>query len=158
MQLATRAEVHVPLPPERVFDVAVACETFPRILRPLGPIPGIAQARMLDAPGPATGARRRIELTDGSSLDEELLAVERPSRHTYRWLGPPARPLGLLVRRGTGDWSFVPEAGGTRVVWSYRFELSSPLAAPLAWPVVLLFRRWMAAGLEALRAELASRP
>jgi hypothetical protein len=65
-------------------------------------------------------------------------------------------PLALLVRQGTGDWSFAPEAGGTRLVWVYRFELTSPLAWPLAALVVGLFRRWMAKGLAALRAELVA--
>ena len=58
MEIATRTELHVPLPPEAVFDRAVACETFPRILLPLGPIPGVARAEMLDGGEPKAGARR----------------------------------------------------------------------------------------------------
>jgi hypothetical protein len=109
---------------------------------------------MLAGGEPKVGARRRIELTDGSVMGEELLAFERPLRHAYRWTDPPALPLSLLVRRGTGDWTFTPEAGGTRIAWSYRFELTSPLAWPLAALVALLFRRWMAQGLAELRALL----
>jgi hypothetical protein len=157
MEIATRTEQHVPLPPEAVFDRAVACETFPRILLPLGPIPGVARAEMVGGGEPKAGAQRRIELTDGSVMGEELLAFDRPRRHAYRWLDPPALPLSLLVRRGTGDWSFTPEAGGTRIAWSYRFELTSPLAWPLAALVALLFRRWMAQGLAELRTLLLER-
>jgi hypothetical protein len=158
LEISTRTEIHVPRPAEVVFDRAVACETFPRILRPLGPIPGVARAELPGGGEAKPGARRRIELTDGSAIGEEILALERPRQHTYRWLDPPAMPLALLVRRGTGDWTFTPEAGGTRIVWAYRFELSSPLAWPAAVLVVRLFRRWMAQGLAALRELLVDGP
>jgi hypothetical protein len=139
--------------PERVFDFAVACETFPRVLLPLGPLPGVSGAEMQGGVAPAPGARRRIRMTDGSSLTEELLAFERPSRHRYRWADPRA-PLGWLVRSGEGDWSFTPSPRGTRIRWSYRFELTHALAAPLAWPIVWLFRSWMSRGLERVREAL----
>ncbi len=62
----TRAEIYVPRPPEQVFDFAVACDTFPRILHKMGPVPGIAKAEMVDAPTPRSGARRRVTMTDGT--------------------------------------------------------------------------------------------
>jgi len=156
MEISTRSEVHVPRPPEVVFDRAVACETFVRILRPLGPIPGIARAEILGDGQLRAGAQRRIELTDGSVMGEEILSFERPRLHAYRWQDAPAMPLALLVRRGTGEWSFAPEAGGTKVAWAYRFELTTPLAWPAAALVARLFRRWMAQGLAALRDDLAA--
>src|SRR5262245_35546230 len=138
MQLGTRAEIEVARPVERIFDFAVACETFPRVLLPLGPLPGVSGAEMLDGAEPKPGARRRILLSDGSSVLEELLAFERPLRHCYRWVEPPRGALALLVRQGQGDWRFAPSARGTRIAWSYRFELTSALAAPLALPIVWL--------------------
>ena len=156
MRLHARAEIHVPRPPATVFDFAVACETFPRVLHPLGPIPGIAKAEMIDAPAPRTGARRRITMTDKSVIDEELVAFERPVRHRYRWLDPPASAFSWLVRSGEADWSFEPAGDGTKIVWTYVFELTSPLAYPLAAPVVLLFRRWMLRGLTQIRAALGA--
>lgn len=154
MQLGTHAEIEVARPAERVFDFAVACETFTRVLLPLGPLPGVQRAEMLDGAEPKAGARRRILLSDGTSVLEELLAFERPLRHCYRWVEPPRGALALLVRGADGDWRFSTTARGTRIAWSYRFELSSALAAPLALPIVWLFRSWMKRGLERVREAL----
>jgi uncharacterized protein YndB with AHSA1/START domain len=154
MQLATRAEIEIARSPGEVFDLAASCDGFPRFLHPLGPVPGVAGAEMLDASAPKPGARRRVRMTDGSTMDEELLAFERPTRHRYRWAHPPAPPFSLLVRGGEGDWTFSPAGDGTRIAWDYRFELTTPLVYPLAAVVVLLFRRWMAGGLGRLRTLL----
>jgi hypothetical protein len=155
VKLRARAEVHVPKPPEAVFDFATACETFPRILLPLGPVPGIAKAEMLGAGAPRAGARRRIGMTDGSTIDEEILAFDRPGLHRYRWLNRPAPPFSWLVRGGEAEWTFAPSQGGTRIVWTYAFELTTPLVAPLGAAVIAVFRRWMMRGLEGVRSALA---
>jgi len=156
MHVSARAEEHVSRPPEQVFDFATACETFPKVLLPLGPVAGIAHADLLDGDGLRTGARRRIVLTDGSIIDEEVLAFERPTRHRYRWLNPPPAPFAWIVRGGEGDWTFTSFRDGTTIVWIYRFELTSPIVYPIAALVVVLFRRWMARGLAKVRAQLTA--
>lgn len=157
MQIEVRAAIDVARPPEEVFDFAVACETFPRILHKLGPIPAITHLEMLDGRPLETGARRRVELGDGSVLLELIVALERPRRHRYRWLGPPAAPFNLLVRVGEGDWLFSPHDGGTRIAWTYTFDLTTPLVYPLARLVLGLFRRWMQRGLDQIREQLPAR-
>ena len=154
MQISARVEEHVPRPPEQVFDFATACETFPKVLIPLGPVAGIAHADLLDGDRLRTGARRRIVLTDGSIIDEEVLTFERPSRHRYRWLNPPPAPFAWIVRGGEGDWTFTSFRDGTTITWTYRFELTSPVVYPLAALVIGLFRRWMARGLANVRTQL----
>jgi len=47
------------------------------------------------------------------------------------------------VRSGTGNWDFIEAEGGTRIVWTCTFGLTSPVAHPLAIPIVLLFKRWL---------------
>lgn len=157
MRIETVTETDVARPPAEVFDFAVACETFPRVLLAFGPLPGIVRAEMRDGAEPKPGALREIHLTDGSMVEEEVLAFDRPVCHRYRWTHPPAPPLGWLVRSGEGEWRFEPSPRGTRITWRYRFELSHVLAAPLALPVVALFRRWMARGLSRIRDELEER-
>ncbi len=156
MRISERAEIHVPRPVEQVFDFSVACETFPRVLHPLGPIAGIAKAEMVDAVSPRTGARRRIHMTDGSAIEELLVAFDRPKRHRYRWLNRPAPPFSWLVRGGESDWTFAPSDGGTSIVWVYSFDLTTPLAYPLAAPIAFLFRRWMMRGLFRIRSDLTA--
>jgi len=154
MQLTTRARIQVPRPPDQVFDFAVSTESFPRMMQPLGPIPGIVSMEMQGGARPARGARRRVTMTDGSVINEELLAYERPTRHQYRWLDPPKFPFSLLVKRGEGDFRFAPAEGGTRIEWTYRFQLTTPLVVGMTLPVLFLFRRWMKQGLTRIRDEL----
>jgi hypothetical protein len=148
VKLKVHASHVVGAPTEKVFDFAVASENLPRILRGLGPIPGITSIEMLDGAALAPGARRRVRMSDGSDILEEVTALDRPRRHSYRWLNAPAAPFSLLVRRAEADWIFTASAQGTRIEWTYRFELTSPLAAPLAALVMILFKRWMRRGLE----------
>lgn len=155
MKISMQAEFEVERPVEEVFDFATSCEGFPLFLFPLGPIPGITSARMVDSPIPKTGARRDILLTDGDTIQEVLLAYDRPSRHNYRWLNRPAPPFSWLVRGGEGDWIFTATPRGTRIVWVYHFELTSPLAIIPAPPLKFFFRRWMQKGLERLPAALS---
>lgn len=154
MSLQVRATREIDAPPERVFDVAVACETLPSLLQKLGPIPAITAMHLVDGARLATGVQRLVQMSDGTMLREEVLELDRPRRHRYRWLSPPAFPFSLLVRSAEGDWLFTASARGTRVEWTYTFELTSPLARPLALPARALFRRWMAQGLSNLAATV----
>jgi uncharacterized protein YndB with AHSA1/START domain len=156
MRLDTRAVVIVDRPRAEVFDFAVANPTLPRVLAKLGPIPGVTGAEFIAGGSLAAGAQRRVSMSDGSVIEEEVLEVERPRVHRYRWLRGLRPPFSLLVRSGEACWTFSDASGGgTRVEWVYTFELRSPLAYPVAAPVVLLFRRWMQRGLDRLRSELA---
>ena len=150
------AAVDVERPLEQVWDFAVAAETFPRLMHPLGPIPGIARVEMLGGRPLERGAERLVTMTDGSEVLEEILDAERPSRHRYRWLRPPAPPFNLLVRTGEGDWRFAAAGRGTRVEWTYTFDLTSALAYPLAVVVLQLFRRWMQRALDRLPQEMGA--
>ena len=155
MQLQVRSSIEVDAAPERVFDFATALENFPRVLRRYGPIPGIDSIHMLDGAAPAAGARRVVRMTDRSEIVEQVLDLDRPRRHRYRWLNPPAPPFSWMVERGEGDWLFSACARGTRIEWTYTFDLTSPLAAPFARPILAIFRRWMQRGLRAIAAALA---
>jgi len=99
MKLQARARVEIPAGIEPVYDLAVDLATFPRMLQAQGPIPGIARIEMEPGATPAPGARRRVSLTDGSSIGEEILALTRPTRHHYRWLEPPKPPRSSQRRR-----------------------------------------------------------
>lgn len=155
MRVSRRAEFEVERPVEEVFDLATACDGFALFLFALGPVPGVASSRMIDAPAPRAGARRDVLLTDGDIIHEELLAYDRPSRHRYRWLNRPSPPFAWVVKGGEGDWTFSATQKGTLVVWMYYFELTSPLAIVLAPPLLWFFGRWMQKGLERLPAALA---
>jgi uncharacterized protein YndB with AHSA1/START domain len=155
MELRTRAQITISRPCEQVFDFAVANESLARVLEKLGPIPGVARIEYVGDGRLVPGAVRRVSMTDGSVLEEEVLEVERPRVHRYRWGRGLRPPFSYLVRTGEGCWTFIETERGTDVEWLYTFQLRSPLAAPVAAAVLLLFRRWMQAGLRRMRAELA---
>ncbi len=155
MKLSTQTSIVFPKPREEVFDFCTDDENTARTLRPLGPIAGVARVEMHEGQSLETGAHRTITMTDGVALVEEILDYTRPSRHQYRWVGGIKPPFAWLVRSGTGCWEFSEVSDGTRVVWSYVFELRSPLAYPLALPIISLFKRWMAQGLGAIATEMA---
>ena len=144
---------------ERVFGVATSCASFPRTMRALGPIAGIAHAELAQGHSSDSRGRRLITMTDGVVLDEEILIDERPYRSKYRWEGGLRPPFAWLVRAGGGDWRFSAEPEGTRIHWSYVFELRGGwIALPIAALIMhTLFRSWMARGLRAIDAELARR-
>lgn len=156
MELRTRAAVTVPRPRAEVFDFATTNEGLARLLRKLGPIPGIASAEFVVGGGLVAGAQRNVSMTDGSVIEEEILEVERPRVHRYRWLRGLRPPFSLMVRTGEACWTFRDgEGGGTDIEWTYVFQLRSALAAPVAAPTIMLFRRWMQRGLDRIAGELA---
>ncbi len=155
MELSTETSIVIPRPRGEVFDFCTNDDNTARTLRPLGPIAGVAKIQMHEGQSLETGAHRTITLTDGVTLEEEILDYTRPTRHQYRWVGGIKPPFSWLVRSGTGCWDFSEVNGDTRVDWSYVFELRSALAYPLALPVISLFKRWMAQGLGAIATEIA---
>lgn len=156
MKLTARASVEIPRPADRVFDFATSCEGFPRFIWAFGPIPRITRAEMVGGQSPEAGAQRHIHMTDGNVVEEELLAYDRPSRHHYRWLKPPAFPFSLIVRTAEGDWRFTTIKGATRIEWAYSFELTSVFVWPLSMPLIFIFRHWMHRTLERARTVLAT--
>lgn len=150
MKLDSKASVEIGRPREQVFDIAVDAKKLPAIMKRVGPIPGVSS---VDMEGELrAGARRKANMSDGSVMGEEITVLERPRAYAYRWLNKPAAPFSLLVRGADSDWNFAETPGGSRVDWTYTFELTSPLAAPLAWAAIQLFGRWMRAALGELKA------
>jgi hypothetical protein len=154
MEITVSTSIVIPRPREEVFAFACRNDTFERNLRPRGLIAGIDKAEMFEGHALAEGSWRRISMTDGSVLEEVILDYTPPLKHRYRWTSGIKPPFSFLVRSGTGCWDFTEVGGGTRIDWSYVFELKSPLAYPFVLLIVPLFRGWLKQGLEAIRAEL----
>jgi len=153
-QISTSASVFIPRPREEVFARATDSTNTPELLRGRGPFAGITKVEMHEGQALATGSKRRVFMTDGTVLEEVILAFDPPATYRYGWEGGAKFPFSLLVRSGTGDWGFTEEEGGTRIVWTYTFGLTSPLAYPLAIPIAWLFKGWLQQGLDALRADI----
>lgn len=156
--ISTSASVLIPRPRDEVFARATDSTNTSEILSSRGPFAGITKVEMNEGQALATGSKRRVFMTDGTVLEEVILAFDPPVRYRYGWKGGAKFPFSLLVRSGTGDWGFTEEQGGTRIVWTYTFGLTSPLAYPLAVPIARLFKGWLQQGLDALRADIETAP
>jgi uncharacterized protein YndB with AHSA1/START domain len=151
MQVHTCASTEIPAAPERVFDLLVDYGNCAQFFRRWGPIPGVVSCVAIDENGDGR-PRRKLKLTDGSTHEEEILVLERPHCFRYRWLNAPAAPLNLVICTAETRWDFqeIRAGGGTRVIWTYHFEVTSPFAYPAALVLRALFNRWMVQALRRL--------
>jgi Polyketide cyclase / dehydrase and lipid transport len=140
------------------FEGASSTETLARIFPGKGPIPGVISAHVVGGGPIARGAVRRVKTKDGNELDETYIQFDRPSGYAYE-MSKFKLPLSLLMKKATGTWRFSPEAGGTRIVWTYSVELPSPLAAPFTALIVKKFMKdAMNLCLSILKSDLETHP
>jgi hypothetical protein len=124
--------------PAAVYVLSIDARRFPPLFTGFGPIPGLRRITLHDAV--AVGSTRELEDNSGLVMQERIDALDQDRRHAYTLSGLHP-PLAWLVRAGHADWTFTPVADGTQVVWTYAFELTSPLVWPLAWPLLQGFMR-----------------
>jgi hypothetical protein len=154
MRVSNTESIVVPGPREAVFERAFTLTEMPKLLRGWGPVPGVERAELIGGGEYAIGKIRRIHNTDGSSLDEEILAYAPPSAHEYRLFGDFRGLAKLLVTEGFGEWRFLEhDESRTEVRWTYEFTLTSPLAWPLAVPMMkIAFANMQRGTLKRLKA------
>lgn len=116
-------------PAERAF-YAISGIELPRVFTGYGPLPAVVGTRLQTIEWGRVGARRLVDLSDGSSVPEELTVWEPPRRFAYR-VGPFTGALGRLVRHADGEWSFVQAGDRTAISWTYAFAPRTPAAGVL---------------------------
>lgn len=152
MKILLHSERIIRAAPQAVYALSLDTSRFPTLFAGFGPIPGLRRIT-LHAPA-AVGATRDVEDLAGVVMRERIDALEAGRRHAYTLSGLQP-PLSWLVRTGAADWTFAPAGDGARVVWTYTFELTSPLAAPVAVPLLRIFMRGaMQRCLDAMGREL----
>jgi hypothetical protein len=120
---------------ERLFDVVVAEDVLPQVLRGYGPVPGVSGTRDLTGPWDTPGSTRTVVLDDGNTAREQVLGWERPRRFTYR-VDRFTSAIARLVDHGTGHWQFASSDNGSRFSWTYTFVTRNALSARLMAPFV----------------------
>ena len=136
MHVDLSADALIQALPEAVFALSIDPERFPPTFVGFGPVPPLRRI-VLHAP-PAVGSTRDVEGADGAFMLERITAFDPPHHHAYV-LSRLKAPLRWLAREGHADWRITPREGGTHVRWTYRFMLTSPLAWPLAFPILRVF-------------------
>jgi hypothetical protein len=154
MKVHTLAVAEFPVTQEKLFEEATSLDALAAVLRPVGPLPGVERAWIIGGGPVQKGAVRRVILTDGTPLDEQITDWEPPRKHAYTVKGFRG-PFGLLVKRAHSQWILSPLGEGTRISWRYEFELTSPAALPVALPLVkVAMRKLMDSTLANLRARV----
>jgi hypothetical protein len=139
MLVKTNALVEIAASPEVVFDFVTSLSNLPKVFRGYGPIPAIIKAEMADGGEMREGGVRRIENSDSSVIDEEIITFKKPERQSYRLVRGFKFPISLLIEFGGGDWNFTATAKGTRIDWAFYFMLTSPVFYPLGLLLVQVF-------------------
>ena len=138
--------------PGRAFALALDTELFPRLFRGKGLIPAVSRIIRLDDGPLRPGSRRRVESSDGNSVEETVLELVPPRRHRYRVSGFAA-PFGWWVRAAEADWLWTPHANGVHVHWRYRFDTRGGLSRRI---VAFIGQRYFAAAMQDCLAALAA--
>ena len=138
MNVLLRVEREISATVQATYALSLDAQRFPSFFTGFGPIPGLRRVTLL---GPlAVGSARELEDNAGLVMHERVDALDPPHRHAYTLSGLHP-PLSWLARAGHANWTFEPAAHGTRVVWTYDFELTSALAWPIAAPLLQGFMR-----------------
>jgi polyketide cyclase/dehydrase/lipid transport protein len=118
-----------------------------------GPIPPIKEVRDQDGEWHAAGQTRRVMLTGGGSMREELTSVDPPHSFGYT-LTEIKGPLASLVGHAEGQWVFTASGSATTVTWRWNIHASSALTAPLLPVLGWLWKGYARRSLETLSGLL----
>jgi hypothetical protein len=154
VRVTAQSSVRIARAPGVVFDFVTRPEAVAETFRGSGPVPGAVKSELATPGGMRVGAVRRVESSDGSVVDEEIIELARPSVQAYRLIRGLRPPFTWLVREAGGRWTFNADGDGTLVSWVFTFELRL-----LAWPLarallVPPFRRAMDLALAETKQRL----
>lgn len=151
MDLTITERVAIAARPEAVFDFITRPDAPARTFRGHGPVPGAVKAEIVGGGPVEVGAIRQVHNSDGSVVDEEIVALVPNERQGYRLVRGIERPLSWLVRGARGEWVLEPMGDATEVAWTFTFELRSFLVWPFARLVGGAFRKAMRKNLAETR-------
>lgn len=145
MQITTQVTVDIARGREEVFAFATATPTLPKIFRGKGLIPGVKSVEVAGAGGDGVvvikpGSVRHLQMTDGSTLDENFVEFERPCVIAYQMSGLRP-PLSLLVSSAGGRWVFTGDDKTTRITWTYTTTPRNLLVSPITALTIRVFMR-----------------
>lgn len=119
-----------------------------RLFRGKGPLPAVVRTFDQTGPWDVLGQTRRVELSDGQCLTEQVLTVSPPEKGQasfgYRVFGYSGF-IGSMTNEALGNWSFRQNGPATTVHWCYSFRPRNAFVAlPLRAVIGLIWSRYMA--------------
>lgn len=136
MKIHCQANLDFTTDAERIYELMVDAASFPACFTGYGLIPAIRKIRLAEPL--AVGVTRHIYNADNSVLTEQISMLDRPQRHAYILSGFTA-PFSWLVKQGEADWQLAKTSGGTSVVWTYQFTITSIFLYPVCFVLLKFF-------------------
>jgi Polyketide cyclase / dehydrase and lipid transport len=118
-----------------------------------GPIGPVKEVRDQHGEWDSVGQTRTVLLSPTGSFHEELTSLDPPHSFGYALTGITG-PLGLLVGRAEGAWTFVPSGTATTITWSWNIHAASGLAGPFLPVLGRVWKGYARQSLATLSAEL----
>ena len=85
-----------------------------------GPLPAVVGVEGQTGGWDAPGQHRTLHLSDGGTVREEIVSVDRPAVFVYE-LTQFSNLFAKLVAGARAEWRFSAHGGGTRIHWTYTF-------------------------------------
>ena len=154
--LAVEQSCVIPIGVDEAFARTLPIPLTTILTRWYGPVPPIRAVREQVGDWDAAGQTRRLLFEVRGGMHEELTSVDPPHAFGYALSGFTG-PLGLLVGRAYGEWTFTASgsaASGTTVTWRWNIHARSALTAPLLPVLGVLWKGYARQSLETLSALL----
>jgi hypothetical protein len=156
--LAVEQSRVIPVGVDEAFSRTLPIPLTAILTRWYGPVPPLGAVREQVGDWATVGQTRRLVFKVGGGMHEELTKVDPPRAFGYTLSGFTG-PLGPLIGRADGEWTFTPNgsaASGTVVTWSWNIHARSALAAPLLPLLGFLWKGYARKSLETLSAVLTA--
>ncbi|MFG1608687.1 SRPBCC family protein [Actinoplanes sp. NPDC049265] len=113
--------------------------------------PGITSVSGKNGTWDHPGVSRHPRFDDGSTVNEQLTEYVAGHGFAYELTGF-TNALKNLAAGVRGEFSFLPDGGGTLIRWTYEFKPLPGRRLVIAGPFTPLWRRYMRAGLDRMVA------
>jgi hypothetical protein len=128
-------------PADLAFTV-IAPIDLTQVFNAVWPFPGVASLDNAPQEWNRAGLTRTPQFEDGSQAREQL--TEYVDGHGFAYeLTDFTNVLGRLAVGVRGEWSFLPDAEGTSIRWTYEFLPKAGRRLILAGPFAPLWKRYM---------------
>jgi Polyketide cyclase / dehydrase and lipid transport len=128
IQIQSNAQIVINAEIAAVFDASIDCENLPKFFTGYQSIPAIVGAKTVDKLPLHEGSIRIVDNSDGSSIEEIIVLLQRPSTQKYKLIKGFKPPFSWLVKTASGQWSYEALDTKTRVIWNFYFEMSNIFA------------------------------
>jgi hypothetical protein len=156
--LAVEQSRVIPVGVDEAFSRTLPISLTTILSRWYGPVPPLGAVREQEGNWDTPGQTRLLVFKTGGGMLEELTTVDPPHSFGYilsRFTGP----LGPLIGRADGEWTFTPSGNATSetvVTWRWNIHARSALAAPLLPVLGFLWKGYARKSLETLSAVLTA--